>query len=144
MIVVNRCYFFFVMSCPCRSLPSHPSSGGVGGGPHIHHRHNEAVEQGRGGESAEDDLGHGALYLVAREVATEGERDECQGGGEGGHEDGVQAVGRAVHDAIHHRVSLGTQVVVAFDEQHTIACGDTEERDESDDGGDTHLTSRSP
>lgn len=46
--------------------------------PFVHHqidyRDDEAVEEGGGQQSPEDDLGHGALNLVARQVAVDGQR----------------------------------------------------------------------
>ena len=36
------------------------------------------------------------------------------------------------------------EVVVALDEEHAVACGDTKERDETDDGGDTDVATREP
>lgn len=39
----------------------------------------EGIEEGAGEQTAKDDLCHGALYLVAREVAAQGEGHEGEG-----------------------------------------------------------------
>ena len=100
----------------------------------------EPVEEGRRQQTAEDDLRHGALYLVAGQVAAQGQRDEGQRTAEGRHQDGVQSVERAADDAVVQRVAFhALQVVVVADEQHTVTRGDAEQRDEADDGRDAHL-----
>ena len=103
--------------------------------PVIDYRHNEAVEQCGGEQSSEDNLGHGALDLVAGQVSVDGQWNHGEGRREGRHQDGVEAVQGALEDALADReVLLGVQVVVAVDQQHTVSGGDAEEGDEADDG----------
>ena len=66
----------------------------------VHNRYDKAVEQRGGQESEEDDLCHGALYLVAGQVAAECQWDKRQCSGEGGHQDWVQSVCRTLYNTL--------------------------------------------
>ena len=108
--------------------------------PVVDYRHDEAVEQGGGEQSAEDDLGHGALDLVAGQVAVDGQGNHGEGRGEGRHQNRVETVQGAAEDALADgEMLLGMQVVVAVDQQHAVAGRDAEEGDEADDGRDAQF-----
>ncbi len=63
--------------------------------------------------------------------------DEGEGGGEGGHDDGVEAVDGALHYDVAHGLSgLVAEGLVFGYQEDAVAGGDAEEGDESDDGGD--------
>ena len=102
----------------------------------IHNRDDEAVEERRGEQAAEDDLGHRGLDLVAGEVAAECQREQGEGGGHRGHQDRVEAVERAGRHGLDGGEPPGRQGVVAVDEEHAVAGRDAEEGDEADDRGD--------
>src|SRR4051812_20413603 len=64
----------------------------------VDRRQQEQIENGRGGEAAEDDDGHGVFDFVAGEVAADDEGDEGETGSEGGHEDRSETLFCAADD----------------------------------------------
>ena len=107
----------------------------------IHHQiddgDDEAGEESRRQLSAKDDLCHGTLNLIAGQVAMDGQRNHCQCRAERRHQDGIQTVERTVKDTVMKRHAFILPMVVIGHEQHTVTRGNTEQRDESDDGRDT-------
>ena len=82
------------------------------------------------------------MDFVARKVSAQSQRHQGECRGKGSHQNRVQTVGRTADDALHGAQTLGAEVVVAGNEEHAVACGDAEERDEADDGGNADDASR--
>lgn len=95
-------------------------------------RHEDHVEERRGQEAAQNHDPHGTLDLIVRLVAGENERDQREAGGERRHEDRRESLVGPSADRLGEREPLlAHQVLVVGDQQHAIASGDSEKRDEA-------------
>ena len=101
----------------------------------IDNRNDEAIQEGRGKQSSQNNFRHRALYLIAGKVTAECQRDQCQCAGQGCHQNRIQAIQRtAYHTVVHSVAFFLLQVVVMADQQHAVSGGDAEQGDETDDG----------